>query len=94
MHTYKFQINDGEVLEIVVGSGLYTQAAQAAFITHYVRDPENPPTHVNTIKIWVENLLPDYGPYEFAMVENEHTQIIAVQYDLYKFLQTQGLVHE
>ncbi len=58
---FTFTVNDGEEQSIKVKSGIYVEAV-AAIPAIIGIDQDAYPL---TIKIWVPDLLPDYGPYTY-----------------------------
>lgn len=60
--TFKVQINGGPVQEITTKTGIYVLAAMAALAMLDYDENED----YDVVKIWVEHLLPDYGPYFYA----------------------------
>ena len=59
--TFAVQVNGGEVRNIDVLTGVYIVAAAAVPAILGLTQEQYP----LTINIWVENLLPDYGPYDY-----------------------------
>lgn len=58
--TFQVKVNDGPQREIKVKSGIYVEAVAA--VPALLGDENEYPMMV---EIWVENLLPDYGPYTY-----------------------------
>lgn len=62
VQTWKVQINGGPVQDLETKT---TQYGIAAFAALALLDYEDHPDY-NVIKIWVQDLLPQYGPYFYA----------------------------
>lgn len=60
--TWKVQINGEQVQEFTTRTSLYKVAAMAAL----AQLEYTPQDDYDVVKIWVESLLPDYGPYFYA----------------------------
>lgn len=72
MNIFSVRINGGPVQEVSIKSGLYYLAVATALATLDYPDFDQD----DFIEIWVENLLPDYGPYFYSF--DSHT--ISCQY--------------
>lgn len=58
---FTFTINGGKERTIKTKSGLYVEAVAAIPAKVGIKDTDYPAT----IRIWVADLLPDYGPYDY-----------------------------
>ena len=67
-NTVKFQveINGGPTQVIEVKTGIYELAAMTALATLDYAKRDDPDDDSDVVKIWVEKLLPDYGPSFFS----------------------------
>lgn len=75
---WKVQINDGLVQDFETKTGLYGMASIAALaqLDYEEGTMINNNKVVNFVKIWAEDLLPDYGPYTYAFDGNTLYQAI------------------
>lgn len=59
--TFSVIVNGSKPFKITINSGLYWLAAFAALAQHGNIEAKN------WIEIWVDDLLPDYGPYNYMI---------------------------
>lgn len=68
--TFSVQINgSGPVRPLKVRTGVYAHAAMSALAAFELNTPV-------VIKIWVDELLPDYGPYYFMIEEDAYGRVV------------------
>jgi hypothetical protein len=65
---FKYRLNEGEIQEIELKTPIYIKAAA---IIALQSDKELP----ILIEIWVDSLLPTYGPYFYYIFYNEYSNI-------------------
>ncbi len=65
---WKIQINDGEIHDFETKTGIYKLAAVAAlsFFEYPETKIEVENRKIDIVKIWVEELIPEYGPYFYG----------------------------
>lgn len=63
---WKIQINNGPVLDLKTETTLYEKAALIAIATLPYKVNND---GLNTVKIWCEKLVHEYGPYYYQVAE-------------------------